>query len=98
MDITDMKHDYIQLAEKVLKDLSSAQLPGKFWIHFLPMLKYIPSWVPGAYFKRFVDQHHLETEKMLGRPFEAVEKEIVGYFVLDPQAPFLTIFTGPREG
>lgn len=81
MDVTDPKHDYIRLAGKVLEDLTGAQLPGRFWIHFLPILKHIPSWVPGAYFRRFVEQHHLEVEKMLSRPFETVKKEIVSYLV-----------------
>ena len=81
MDITDIEHDYIKLPEKVLEDLTGAQLPGRFWIPFLPILKHIPSWVPGTYAKKFVEQHHLDAEKMLSRPFEAVKKDIVRYLV-----------------
>lgn len=97
MDVTNMKHGYIQLAETVVEGVSDAQLPGKFWVHFLPIFKYIPSWVPGAYFKKFVERHNPVVQKMLGQPFEAVKKDIVRSFLLLSSLVFNSRPTGRRE-
>ncbi|KIJ48648.1 hypothetical protein M422DRAFT_247505 [Sphaerobolus stellatus SS14] len=39
-------------AEKAVRAIAEASIPGTFWVDLFPWLKYIPDWVPGAVFKQ----------------------------------------------
>jgi len=43
---------YIAGAERAVQGVVEGFTPGKFWIDFLPVLKYVPAWMPGAGFQR----------------------------------------------
>ncbi|KAJ7167250.1 cytochrome P450 [Mycena crocata] len=43
---------YVELAHKAVRTLSEAGVPGKYLVDSLPLLKYVPEWMPGAGFKR----------------------------------------------
>ncbi|KAJ3846863.1 cytochrome P450 [Lentinula lateritia] len=42
----------IDAAEKMIAVLNTAGIPGAFLVDVFPILKYVPSWFPGASFKR----------------------------------------------
>ena len=77
-----MDHEYIRMSGEVMSGISHAQVPGNFWVEFLPFLRYIPSWVPGAGFKRFIEKHTKLTKQMLDIPFDTVKREMVWHDVL----------------
>lgn len=53
----DITLDYFVKLNEVLFDaVVDLFIPGKYWVDFLPWLKYIPSWVPGATFKKRAEQ------------------------------------------
>ncbi|KAF8882087.1 cytochrome P450 [Infundibulicybe gibba] len=43
---------YIMTAEKAVEGIAEAGVPGAFLVDFIPILKYVPAWMPGAGFKR----------------------------------------------
>ncbi|KAJ7453392.1 cytochrome P450 [Mycena latifolia] len=43
---------YITVAHAVAESAAVAAMPGRFLVNFFPSLKYVPSWFPGAGFKR----------------------------------------------
>ena len=65
-----------------MSGISHAQVPGNFWVEFLPFLRYIPSWVPGAGFKKFIEKHTKLTKQMLDIPFDTVKREMVWHDVI----------------
>ncbi|THU99940.1 cytochrome P450 [Dendrothele bispora CBS 962.96] len=46
------KDYYVVLANRAIQGLIQAVNHGSFLVDFFPLLKYVPSWVPGAEFKR----------------------------------------------
>lgn len=68
---------YILNAESALYGLAEAGVPGTFLVDFIPWLKYIPSWFPGATFKRKADRWKRINQEVYKRPFEYVEKQMV---------------------
>lgn len=52
--ITVADHDdpYVSLALKAVDVFSSIVVPGQYLVESLPFLKHVPSWLPGAEFKR----------------------------------------------
>ncbi|KAJ7483529.1 cytochrome P450 [Mycena latifolia] len=67
---------YIDLAGEAMHGLATASLPGRFLVDTFPVLKYVPSWVPGADFKRQAKQWHKATRGLLERPFAQVKRDI----------------------
>ncbi|KAK7687643.1 hypothetical protein QCA50_008858 [Cerrena zonata] len=76
MDVTNMHDEYIQLAETAISALSQVQVPGKFWIEFLPILRWVPKWFPGAHFKRWAAMQAPIINEMVDKPFDSVMKNI----------------------
>ncbi|KAF8883978.1 cytochrome P450 [Infundibulicybe gibba] len=57
---------YIKVVEASLDGINEAGVPGVFLVDFIPMLKYVPEWMPGAGFKkkaaRWKDANYRMTE------------------------------------
>ncbi|KAJ6621540.1 cytochrome P450 [Mycena sp. CBHHK59/15] len=43
---------YISMAKQAMHSLSIANVPGRYLVDSMPILKYVPEWLPGAEFKR----------------------------------------------
>ncbi|KAF8874760.1 cytochrome P450 [Infundibulicybe gibba] len=50
--VTEENDPYIRTAEKVMEGITETGIPGAFLVDFVPILKYVPEWMPGAGFKR----------------------------------------------
>ena len=77
MDVVDWSDEFINLSGASVTAIGATQVPGKFWVEFLPVLRYIPGWVPGAYFKRYLKRFAPEINKMVDEPFNVVKQNIV---------------------
>ncbi|KAJ7483541.1 cytochrome P450, partial [Mycena latifolia] len=76
IDVNSSNNQYIDLAEEAMHGLSVASLPGRFLVDTFPALKHVPSWIPGAEFKRMAKQWHKATRELLERPFAHVKQNI----------------------
>lgn len=73
-----LRFQYVQVAERVMERFSACFIPGAYLVETIPILKYIPSWMPGARgFKRMAAEGKAESRKMLDIPFERVKAEMV---------------------
>ncbi|OCH89273.1 cytochrome P450 [Obba rivulosa] len=52
IEIEENDDPYITCAERAVEGAAEGFTPGAFWVDFLPFLKYVPAWVPGAEFQR----------------------------------------------
>lgn len=68
---------YIEIAEEALKGIAAAASPGTFLVESFPFLKYVPSFLPGAGFKRKAKVWRQWTQKMVNAPFVASQRLIV---------------------
>lgn len=48
MPISSPEDEYIKVSEAAVAVLNECKLPGAYWVDFLPILKHVPAWVPGA--------------------------------------------------
>ncbi|KAJ6621636.1 cytochrome P450 [Mycena sp. CBHHK59/15] len=67
---------YVSLADEAMKGLTQAANTGTFLVDFLPILKYVPSWLPGAGFKRKAKEWAKSSLKLRDSPFEALKESI----------------------
>ncbi|KAJ6540312.1 cytochrome P450 [Mycena capillaripes] len=58
----------VDLADKVLAEFSDITRPGAFLVDVMPILKYIPSWFPGARFKRLAKMYTKSCDELADVP------------------------------
>ncbi|PFH47416.1 hypothetical protein AMATHDRAFT_67760 [Amanita thiersii Skay4041] len=67
---------HVYLAEKALNGFGQAATPGAFLVDALPILKHVPSFLPGAGFKRKAAEWRNWMIDFVEIPFAAAQKEI----------------------
>ncbi|KAK7681760.1 hypothetical protein QCA50_015107 [Cerrena zonata] len=75
MNVTDLEDEFLRLANEGVEKITEAALPGRFWVEFAPILRHLPSWVPGASFKRYVEDLNPKMDELLDRPFYTVKRD-----------------------
>ena len=74
---------YISIAEEVLNGLAEAGIPGTFWVDMIPILKYVPSWFPGAGFQKKAKRVREATDIMAEKPFRVVQEQVVRFHFIE---------------
>jgi hypothetical protein len=86
-----------------MQAFSEAALPGRYLVNNLPFLKYVPSWLPGAGWKRKCQYIASVNKRTLYDSFESVKESLVGDRFLRPlgtgkkRALTMSIAQGPSE-
>ena len=69
IDAEEKDDKHILIAEDARQALAEGFNPGAFWVDFLPILKYVPAWVPGAGFQKKAAAWKLSTTAMRNLPW-----------------------------
>ncbi|OBZ67685.1 O-methylsterigmatocystin oxidoreductase [Grifola frondosa] len=48
IELAEDDTEYTRVVESALEGAIEGLVPGRFWVEFLPFLRHIPSWIPGA--------------------------------------------------
>lgn len=72
----DAADPYISTAIEAVNAVTTATAPGAFLVDFLPFLKHIPEWVPGAGFQRKARHWNILRHHMTEKPFQAAKHQI----------------------
>ncbi|PPQ74972.1 hypothetical protein CVT24_010273 [Panaeolus cyanescens] len=59
-----------------LQTIGKAGIPGLYLVDHIPILKHIPSWFPGAGFKREAERGKKVTDRLVMKPYEAVKESL----------------------
>ena len=68
---------YISIAEEALEGIAEAGIPGAFLVDMFPILKYVPSWFPGAGFQKKAARWREAINTMAEKPFLHVQEQLV---------------------
>ncbi|PPQ99411.1 hypothetical protein CVT24_005398 [Panaeolus cyanescens] len=75
--IRDSKDDpYVAAMQDSIDDISVAGVPGSFMVDFLPWLKYVPAWFPGASFQKVAARARERTHRLVVTPFNEVKAAV----------------------
>lgn len=61
-----------------MESFNATTTPGAFLVDILPILRYVPSWVPGAKFKGLAAAWRADVMEMVETPFAMVKQQMVG--------------------
>lgn len=75
--ISGFDDPYIVNIEESSKGFNLAGIPGSFLVDLIPALKYVPSWFPGAGFKKIAEYYVEVNRRMVELPFNHVVRQIV---------------------
>ena len=73
---------YIKIAEEGVKAAGELLIPGAFLVDIIPVLKYVPGWVPGAKFQSKAAMMRKHAARIRNTTFAATEELMV--FNLSP--------------
>ncbi|KAH9941412.1 cytochrome P450 [Amylocystis lapponica] len=76
LDIKPKNDPFIETAERASHALCAAANSGAYLVDSIPILKYLPSWFPGAMFKRQAREWRKLALAMVEAPFNAVKSAI----------------------
>ncbi|KAK0458203.1 cytochrome P450 [Desarmillaria tabescens] len=68
--------ELVILATQVMRDVSAALAPNKYFVNAIPLLRYIPAFMPGASFKRKAAKSRETFDLFLRKPFEVVLNQV----------------------
>ena len=77
IDVKESNDLYISIAEEALNGISEVGVVGAFWVDIFPLLKYVPSWVPGAGFQKKAARWKAALMTMAEKPFQHVKEQLV---------------------
>ncbi|KLO17671.1 cytochrome P450 [Schizopora paradoxa] len=60
---------YISVAQAVMDAVSDAAKPGAWLVDMFPILKHLPAWFPGAYYKKVAKQWSSDVNELRKAPF-----------------------------
>lgn len=75
-DIAEEGDHFVGLADRAMTGTAQAAIFGTFVVDYLPILKHVPSWFPGAEFKRKAKVWRQDTVAMLEEPFAMVKQKM----------------------
>ncbi|KZT30484.1 cytochrome P450 [Neolentinus lepideus HHB14362 ss-1] len=67
---------YVNLADDALHALGKAGIFGTYFVDYMPFLKHVPEWFPGASFKRQAKEWRKLTRAMVDVPFTMIKQNI----------------------
>jgi len=76
ISVQESDDPYISIAEDAMQGLAEVGIPGAFWVDFLPILKYVPSWFPGAGFQKKAAYWKKLNHTMADTPFDHVKEQL----------------------
>ncbi|KAL1738205.1 cytochrome P450, partial [Schizophyllum fasciatum] len=67
---------YVRLADEALQGVVRAGIFGSFVVDYLPWLKHIPAWIPGAAWKRQAQLWRSKSKEMVSYPYEILLRRL----------------------
>ncbi|KAJ7128403.1 cytochrome P450 [Mycena epipterygia] len=82
LEIRPSNDSYVALAKQAIHSFSVAHIPGRFLVDSIPILKYVPSWLPGAEFKRKARRWRVLARAIADTPFAEAKQNMVNFISL----------------
>lgn len=70
IDVQSENDPFVKVAERLTNITTQAVIPGKFIVDSIPIMKYLPSWLPGLQFPKAAAELNKSFQDMLEIPFD----------------------------
>ncbi|KAI0751762.1 cytochrome P450 [Daedaleopsis nitida] len=76
IELADDDHTYTAIGEAAIEGSIEGLVPGKFLVEFLPFLRHIPTWIPGAASQRLFSKWIAAGDRLKNVPYEHMKSSI----------------------
>lgn len=76
IDVAGEDDRWVKLADDSMRSITAAGLPGRYAVEWLPVLKFLPAWVPGCSFQRMARDSRALAARSLHEPLEYVREQM----------------------
>jgi hypothetical protein len=73
-------------AEALVAGFGEVAVPGRFLVDLFPILRYVPSWLPGAGWKKRLDVIAAKSRNMHQRTFDDAKERVVSAMLVSTRA------------
>ncbi|EMD42005.1 hypothetical protein CERSUDRAFT_110546 [Gelatoporia subvermispora B] len=77
IEVTPSNDPFVKIAEEAVQSIAATTNAGSYLVDIVPVLRYLPSWFPGAGFKKEAAQWRVWVEALLNQPFQVVKDRIL---------------------
>ena len=77
IDVKDENDVYVQISEEAVTGAVEGLVPGRFLVEYLPFLRHVPTWFPGATSQRLWAKWMAAGERLKNVPFEHARAKLV---------------------
>ena len=82
IDVKDENDVYVQISKEAVTGAVEGLVPGRFLVEYLPFLRHVPTWLPGATSQRLWAKWMAAGERLKNVPFEHARVKLVRqYFI-----------------
>ncbi|CAE6425809.1 O-methylsterigmatocystin oxidoreductase OS=Aspergillus parasiticus GN=ordA PE=3 SV=1 [Rhizoctonia solani AG-1 IB] len=74
--VEDTRDPFVQDNATAVEKFSLAAIPGNFMVNFIPWLKYVPEWFPGAQWKRNIKDWRRLKDRVSSAPYNWTKAQI----------------------
>ncbi|KAJ8508614.1 hypothetical protein ONZ45_g9138 [Pleurotus djamor] len=67
----------IAVADNAMNYINDAGIPGTYLVDHVPILRYVPSWFPGAQFQQFAQAAYTAAQDMINVPYAHVREKLI---------------------
>ncbi|CAE6448132.1 unnamed protein product [Rhizoctonia solani] len=78
--VKDTHDPLVRDSANLVENFTIAAIPTNFLVNFIPWLKYVPDWFPGAQWKRNIIQWRRLKERVMNDPYEWAKSQIASGF------------------
>ena len=72
-----MNDPHVTVVKETCESMGMLKVPGSFLVDTFPILRMLPTWMPGASHHKFAQVHRPKVEAMVETPFIMVKEDIV---------------------
>ena len=80
IELSETNDKYFMMVQRLAEIGEDIAVPGRYPVEAIPLLRFLPAWFPGAYFKRFAEDNRPVTLRVLNRPFDTIKEQRVSTF------------------
>ncbi len=82
-EVRSMDDHYLKLINKASSYFVEGKALGRFWVDFIPLLRYVPPWVPGAAAAKYGAEARPVVEEMFDKPLRDLRSNLNGVSLRD---------------
>ncbi|KEP45794.1 O-methylsterigmatocystin oxidoreductase [Rhizoctonia solani 123E] len=78
--VKDTQDSLVQDSATLVENFTIAAIPANFLVNFIPWLKYVPEWLPGAQWKRKIMEWKQLKDRVINGPYDWAKSQIASGF------------------